>query len=401
MSIPESLTRDGSDVASILAAVGDLAANWGTQRDERQRRRSLDPRDFQDLRQAGVHLMAVPVELGGIWHGTRRSTRPICEILRTLAHGDPSVALVCTMHAAVLQAFLLTREAPDPWHEAWKQQRRWAFQTVLDGAWWGTLVSEPGKANDRARKGGTVRTNGDGSYRLTGQRHFGTGSGVTSFMITQAVPAGESDSETFILDVRGVPWDGSAGMRLVAEWDGHGMQATQSHAFEFADFPAIRIACPEKNRVEGGLFFPAACAAVVVGVVETALEAADQAIRGRGGALVDYERVEWTNAQLDGWLIKQAYEGMLRVVEDRDRNPSLDILRAKASIAQLAESALLRICRIVGARTFNRSSPFGFWFEDVRALGFLRPSWRVAYDDLIRIGEGQPRLLELPENPRR
>jgi hypothetical protein len=49
----------------------------------------------------------------------------------------------------------------------------------------------------------------------------------------------------------------------------------------------------------------------------------------------------------------------------------------------LAESCLGRLCRVIGGGTFARRSPFGHWFEDVRALGFLRPPWALATDGLI------------------
>src|SRR6202022_2759225 len=80
------------------------------------------------------------------------------------------------------------------------------------------------------------------SYRVSGDKHFGSGSGVTSFMITTAIPAGEDAPMLFALDVRDRPWDGSAGMRLIAEWDGIGMAATQSHAIRLEDCPATRMA---------------------------------------------------------------------------------------------------------------------------------------------------------------
>jgi len=32
---------------------------------------------------------------------------------------------------------------------------------------------------------------------------------------------------------------------------------------------------------------------------------------------------------------------------------------------------------------FSRSSPLGRWAQDVRALGFLRPPWGLAYDQLF------------------
>jgi hypothetical protein len=40
----------------------------------------------------------------------------------------------------------------------------------------------------------------------------------------------------------------------------------------------------------------------------------------------------------------------------------------------------------MGGGTFARQSPYGFWFEDVRALGFLRPPWGLAFDTLYDAG---------------
>jgi len=95
-----------------------------------------------------------------------------------------------------------------------------------------------------------------------------------------------------------------------------------------------------------------------------------------------YERVEWTKAETEGWLVQQAYEGVLRGVED-GREGRRRATQGKLAIAELAEWATGRICRLVGGGTFSRSSPFGFWHEDVRALGFLRPLWALAYDALF------------------
>ena len=41
------------------------------------------------------------------------------------------------------------------------------------------------------------------------------------------------------------------------------------------------------------------------------------------------------------------------------------------------------IGRVIGGGTYSRRSPFCAWFEDVRALGFLRPPWGLAYDNLF------------------
>jgi alkylation response protein AidB-like acyl-CoA dehydrogenase len=73
---------------------------------------------------------------------------------------------------------------------------------------------------------------------------------------------------------------------------------------------------------------------------------------------------------------------MLRAVETA-ANPLRTVLLGKTAAAELAEDCLRRLTRIMGGGSFARHSPFGFWFEDVRALGFLRPPWSLAYDALF------------------
>jgi alkylation response protein AidB-like acyl-CoA dehydrogenase len=224
----------------------------------------------------------------------------------------------------------------------------------------------------------------DLDYRLTGHKHFGSGAGIMSYMFTTAVPTGEAIYDIFILDMRGVPWDGSTGARLVAAWDGHGMTATQSHAFSFEDFPATRLAWPSASRTSvpgpggaGNLFTP-----VFVGIVEAAMDEARQQLARRRTSLRAYEQVEWSRAEVEAWLVAQAYEGMLRPIVREEHAPRSGQL-GKVAIASLAESVLGRLCRVLGGSTYSRQSPFGFWFEDVRALGFLRAPWALAYDGIF------------------
>lgn len=274
---------------------------------------------------------------------------------------------------------------------AWEEQRRSIFRQVCEGAWWGTIASEPGIAGDISKTRATARRGpSDGTYLLTGQKNFGSGSGVTSYMITVAVPEGESAPDIFVLNMLDVPWDGSAGVTLTAAWDGHGMAATQSHAFSFNDFPVMRMAWPGQflslQAATGGLT-QCCFTAVIVGVVEVALDAARGQVAPRPEGLRAYERVEWARAELEGWLVAQAYEGMLRAMEE-GRDNRLRAVQAKTAIAELAESVLRRICKVIGGGTYSRSSPFGYWYEDVRTLGFLRPPWGLSYDHFLRLEGG-------------
>lgn len=370
----------------VIHAIAELAEQFATDRVERQRRRSLNPSDFTTLTATGYPLLAVPREYCGDWVDVRASTRTICEALRTLARGDSSVALVSAMHASVLAFWLTSPEAPDQYRDAWRAQQERLWSTVLGGAWWGTLTSEPGSGGDVARTRTAAEPEGEpGRFRISGQKHFGSGSGIVSYVLTSALPSGSTEPDWFFARVAGTSWDGSTGLHLLAEWDGAGMTATQSHAFRFDRYPAERFAWEGNllgiQRACGGVvscFF----AAVIVGIAQVAMETARAQITRRRESLRPFEQVEWSRAEIDSWLIDQAYEGMLRAVEEEGGTP-LAVRCGKLALAELAEALLGRLCRVLGGGAYSRYSPFSYWFEDVRALGFLRPPWSLAFDALF------------------
>jgi alkylation response protein AidB-like acyl-CoA dehydrogenase len=362
-----------------------LAERLRGERAERTRRTALDPEDFRALAAAGWLLTGLPDDAGGWWRGVQQSTRDYCTCLRALARGDPSLALVASMHPAVL-VFWLAVDRVDDTDAAWQAQRRFVFETVRAGHWWGTVISEPGSGGDPARTRARARPE-VGGYRISGEKHFGSGSGVTSFMITTALAEGESAPDLFYIDMRERAWDGSSGLTLRRAWDGFGMMATQSHAFELDDCPAVRCASPQAFPRAAAIvaqFTPLLFAAVILGVIDEAVAAARTAVAPRRQQLRAYEQVGWTQAMNQVWLAEQAYEGALRAVEAGSEGP-LAAARAKLTIAELAESALTLLSRVVGGGTFSKGQPFGQWAQDVRALGFLRPPWGYAYDQLLAL----------------
>jgi alkylation response protein AidB-like acyl-CoA dehydrogenase len=394
--MPVTMAARRIDWDNVLVGVRAAAQDFAKDRGGRQVRRHLDAADFDRLAGTGFLRVGAPRSSGGLWEDVKRSTRPTCESLRALAQGDPSVALVCSMHPAVLSFWLVLKRAPSPYATAWREQQRWVAETALDGAWWGTITSEPGSGGDvgksRALATSPPRTlsprgEGEAAYVLNGHKHFGSGSGVCSYMVTTAIPASEDSADWFFLDMRDARWDGSNGVKLVAEWDGHGMTATQSHAFEFTQFPVTRMAWPRNLRVVAGVagaFVSSVFTAVVVGTVESAFESARGQVARKRETLRPYELVEWARVETEVWLIRQAYEGMLRAVEAKGSGALLDALHAKTGIAELAESVTGGICRVIGGGSFHRSSHFGAAFEDVRALGFLRPPWGLAFDSILQ-----------------
>jgi len=381
------MTSAGADLDS---SINEIAAQWRTERAERQARRHLDRRDFDLLRDAGLLKLACPQGVGGFWHSAGSSARRACELYRRLASADPSVALVSSMHPAVIAFWLAS---PDPSQPDWEEQRHAVFASAVAGEQWGTITSEPGSGGDIGRTRATAsRVDAQpflpgGAYAVTGDKHFGSGFGITDRMMTTAIPEGESEPTIFVLDVRDRPWDGSAGLTLTAEWDGMGMAATQSHAMRLERAQAVRLAWNGKidpiTRAAGPLV-AALFTAVILGVLDEATASAREQLGKKADQLRSYEQVEWSRAELDHWVAVQAYDGTLRAIEGGDPITAFHAaLRGKQAVADLAENALLRITRVLGGGTFSRRSPFAHWFEDVRALGFLRPPWALAYDTLF------------------
>jgi alkylation response protein AidB-like acyl-CoA dehydrogenase len=373
----------------VLEQIDELAVAWREGRGERQERTHLDRSDFDGIRSTGFLQTVVPEAQGGYWTGTATSVRSISDMLRVLGAADPSVALVSSMHPAVL-AFWLT--APTVDDLSWDRQRRAVYATAMAGQRWGTITSEPGSGGDIMQTRTVARSVGGSGelpgecYELTGVKHFGSGMGITDWMMTTAIAEGEAAPSIFILDVRERPWDGSAGLSLASEWDGIGMSATQSHGMRLESMPAVRFGLDRPLRQLGFLANPMVLTlftAVIVGILDETLHVARDRLQDRREDLRSYERVEWANTERRHWLACQAFEGAVAAIEQHDAEGQFySVLRAKQSVAELAEDIVRGVGRVLGGSTFSLSSPFSRWFEDVRALGFLRPPWALAHDQL-------------------
>jgi alkylation response protein AidB-like acyl-CoA dehydrogenase len=116
-------------------------------------------------------------------------------VLNALARGDPSVALVASMHPAVLSFWHASPDAPPQHRDAWSEQRAYVSRMAAEGCWFGTITSEPGSGGDVARTAAAAEAGQDGGWRISGKKHFGSGSGITSFMLTSARAVGEDEPD--------------------------------------------------------------------------------------------------------------------------------------------------------------------------------------------------------------
>jgi alkylation response protein AidB-like acyl-CoA dehydrogenase len=362
--------------------VDALVKTWMPDRAERMARKALDRADFEALARAGLTLTGVPTDLGGLWQGPAQSARPVAMLLRKLAGVDPSLALVASMHPTVLLMWMTGTVDGGP--VGWKKHRDGVLGMAREGHWFGTIASEPGIGGDILATKATARPKVDGTWGMSGDKFMGSGSGLTSFMMTVAVPEGEQRPDIFLIDARDLAWDGSQGLKMVRPWDGVGMAATQSHAFRFDDVRVARHGLlggaldllPQIGPVIGFMF-----SAVFVGILDAAAAEAKRILGKRAPQLSAFEQSSWIKAQNQIWLAQQAFEGMARSMETDAAGT--DVLHGKLAIADLAETALNGLSHAVGGASLSQSSPFGQWMQDVRALGYLRPPRALSYARIL------------------
>jgi len=72
---------------------------------------------------------------------------------------------------------------------------------------------------------------------------------------------------------------------------------------------------------------------------------------------------------------------MARVIERDAASPG--VARGKLAIAGLADAYSLSISKAIGGVIYSRSSPFGHWSLDVRALDLFRRPWAVVHHQLF------------------
>lgn len=388
-----------SDSSTVIAALTQVAEGFAVDTIARQKRTALDSADFEQLAAAGFLLTGVAAEHGGLWRGPAGSARDYATMVRTVAHGDPSVALVAAMHPAVTAFFLGVDRVEDN-DAAWQQQKAWVEQCAAT-SWWGTVTSEPGSGGDIMQTRAVAEPSAEvlkepsaevpkepagEQYLLSGEKHFGSGAGHAQYMVTTARVEGSELPDLFFLENRDVPWDGSTGCLMTTAWEGIGMSATASHAFRFTRFPATRVASSEvltRVATVSGQLTNMLFTGVVLGVADNALAFARGKLAGKQASMRAFEATEWVRCQNELWLAEQAFEGALRAIEAQDADAHLTALRCKICCAELVETALARMSKVVGGASFSRAMPLAQWTQDVKALGFLRPPLPLAYDQLM------------------
>jgi alkylation response protein AidB-like acyl-CoA dehydrogenase len=169
--------------------------------------------DFADLRDAGYLTMAVPRELGG----RGLTLAEVCREHRRLAYYAPATALGINMH--VYWVGLVA----DLWRSG-DRSLEWLLKEAMAGEVFNAGHSERG--NDLPVLLSTTKAErGDGGYRFTGHKMFGS---LAPVFTRYGLHGMWADAEGGPKIVHAFMPRDTVGCRIVETWDTMGMRATRS-----------------------------------------------------------------------------------------------------------------------------------------------------------------------------
>jgi len=171
--------------------------------------------DFEELRNAGYLIMAVPTELGG----GGLTLAEVSREQRRLAYHAPATALALNMHNYWIGI------AADLWRGGDKSME-WVLKAAAQGEVFAAGHAESG--NDVPLIYSTTKAERvDGGYRFTGHKSFGSLTPVWTYLGLHGMEAGANGTGGAQIIHAFVPRT-SSGFTVKETWDTLGMRATRS-----------------------------------------------------------------------------------------------------------------------------------------------------------------------------
>jgi alkylation response protein AidB-like acyl-CoA dehydrogenase len=316
--------------------------------------------NYAVLKQRKLFSAAVPAELGG----GGASHAQVCEMLRELAHYCPSTALALSMHQHLVAAAVWRHLHGQP--AAPLLQRVAEAQLVLVSTGAGDWLESTGKAE---------RT--DGGYRVTAEKHFGSGCPAGDIAVTSA-PYDDPEAGPSVLHFP-VPLD-AAGVSIREDWDTLGMRATGSHTLVFKDvfIPEAAVTVKRPRGVWHPVFSvivtvaPPIYSAPYVGAAEAAAEIA----RTHAREHPDPPHLPYLVGEMENslTLARMALREMIDNAAGYNFAPQVErasaALVAKTLATNAVENVVAKAVEIVGGRAYFRRNPLERLWRDVQAFQF-------------------------------
>ncbi|WP_405876005.1 MULTISPECIES: SfnB family sulfur acquisition oxidoreductase [unclassified Streptomyces] len=371
-----------ADDAEALAVAAALAEGFRAGASARDAERRLPREELDRLSASGLLAVTVPAEHGGADVGALT----LAEIFRLLASADGSLAQIPQSHFAYVN--VIRRQGTE-------EQRKFFFAELLAGRRFGNAQSEAGTKHVQ-----DIRTRlepqPDGSYLLTGVKHYSTGALFADWIPVLA--RAEDDK----LHVAYVP-AGAPGLTVIDDWDGLGQRTTASGTVRLdgVPVPGDRV-LPHHLTFEGPQLHGAVAqllhAAIDAGIAAGALAEAAEFVRTKSRPW--FESGVETAAE-DPLLIQRfgelalrtrASEALLReaaravdtaradLTDDTAAEASIAVAAAKVQAAQTAVEVASALFEVSGTRAALNSLNLHRHWRDARTHTLHDPArWKIQH----------------------
>lgn len=371
-----------TDDVEALTVAAALADEFRTEAAARDAERRLPRPELDRLSASGLLAVTVPAGYGGA--DVRQET--LAEIFRLLASADASLAQIPQSHFVYVNVIHRQGTAG---------QREFFFGEILAGRRLGNAQSEAGTRHVQ-----DIRTRldrrPDGSYVLTGVKHYSTGALFADWIPVLART--EDDN----LHVAYIPRD-APGLTVVDDWDGMGQRTTASGTvrLDAVPVPADRV-LPHHLTFQGPQLHGAVAqllhTAIDVGIAGGALAEAAEFVRTKSRPW--FESGAETAAE-DPLLIQRfgelavqvrASEALLReaaravdaaragLTDDSAAEASIAVAVAKAHAAGTAVEVTGALFEVAGTRSALNSLNLHRHWRDARTHTLHDPArWKIQH----------------------
>jgi SfnB family sulfur acquisition oxidoreductase len=371
-----------ADDAEALAVAAELAEEFRAGASLRDAERRLPRQELDRLSASGLLAVTVPAGHGG----ADVRTETLAEIFRLLGSADGSIAQIPQSHFVYVNVI---RRQGTP------EQQKFFFAELLAGRRLGNAQSEAGTKHVQDIRT-RLRRRPDGSYLLSGVKHYCTGA-----LFAHWIPV-LARAEDDTLHAAYVPRD-APGLTVVDDWDGMGQRTTASGTVHLADVPvpADRV-LPHHLTFQGpqlhGAFAQLLHAAIDAGIAAGALAEAAAFVRTKSRPWFE-SGVE--SAADDPLLIQRfgelglrvrAAEALLReaartvdaarddLTDDSAAAASIAVAAAKVVAAQAAVEVSGALFEVAGTRAALQSLNLHRHWRDARTHTLHDPTrWKVQH----------------------
>jgi len=349
-----------------ISRVRELGPRFAESAGGADRERRFVAENYAALADAGILSALVPSELGGggASHGE------VCELLRELAHFCPSTALALSMHQHLVAATV------------WRHLHQMPGEALLRRVAAEHLVLVSTGAGDWLQSNGEVERV-EGGYRVSGSKHFASGSPGGDLLVTSAAWTTCPDGPAVLHFA--VPLN-APGVSVGNDWDTLGMRGTGSNTVTLANVFVPEASIALKRPREGwhpvwSIVLTVAApiySSPYVGIAEKAAEVAREILKGRvrgqeasvagANAHVPYLVGEMENALATA---RMAQRGLIDNAKNYDFTPDIEranrALIMKTLLAKAAVETVNKAMEAVGGASYFTGVGLEQLLRDVHA----------------------------------